>query len=46
MLEAHERLAFHCVVGLFFVSSCLYTFLFASGFLDGWKESAAAVASD
>ena len=42
MLERHERIGLYSAVGLFFVSSCLYTVLFASGFVDGWKDSSAA----
>lgn len=42
MLERHERICLYSAVGLFFVSSCLYTVLFASGFVDGWKDSSAA----
>ena len=42
MLERHERICLYSAVGLFFVSSCLYTLLFASGFVDGWKDSSAA----
>ena len=38
MLERHERICLYSAVGLFFVSSCIYTLHFASGFVDGWKE--------
>jgi len=41
MLERHERICLYSAVGLFFVSSCIYTLLFASGFVDGWKDSSA-----
>ena len=37
MLERHERICLYSAVGLFFVSSCIYTLHFASGFVDGWK---------
>ena len=43
MLERHERICLYSAVGLFFVSSCLYTVLFASGFVDGWKEFPAEI---
>ena len=45
MLETHERIAFHIVVGPVMVAACIYCGVFWRGAIDGWKESA-AVGSD
>ena len=42
MLEVHERVVFHTIVALFFASACLWSFFFASGFLQGWRNVEAA----
>ena len=38
MLETHERLAFHIVVGPIFVAFCLYAAVFVRGFISGWND--------
>lgn len=40
MLETHERLAFHIVVGPIVVAFCLYAAVFVRGVLDGWNNAA------
>ena len=40
MLETHERIAFHIVVGPVMVAACIYCGVFWRGVIDGWKESA------
>lgn len=37
MLETHERLAFHIVVGPVVLAFCLYVGVFLGGIVDGWK---------
>ena len=39
MLETHERLAFHVVVGPIVVAFCLYASVFARGFISGWNDA-------
>lgn len=38
MLETHERLAFHVVVGPIAVAFCLYAAVFVRGFISGWGD--------
>mmetsp|Transcript_7710 Transcript_7710/g.16500 ORF Transcript_7710/g.16500 Transcript_7710/m.16500 type:complete len:81 (+) Transcript_7710:61-303(+) len=38
MLETHERLAFHVVVGPIVVAFCLYASVFVRGFTSGWAN--------
>ena len=39
MLETHERLAFHVVVGPIVVAFCLYAAVFVRGFVSGWTDT-------
>lgn len=39
MLETHERLAFHIVVGPIVVAFCLYAAVFVRGFVSGWNDA-------
>jgi hypothetical protein len=38
MLETHERLAFHIVVGPIVLAFCLYASVFVRGFISGWTD--------
>ena len=38
MLETHERLAFHIVVGPIVLAFCLYASVFVRGFVSGWTD--------
>ena len=40
MLEPHERMAFHVVVGPIVVAFCLYVGVFCRGVAEGWREGA------
>ncbi len=37
MLEPHERLAFHVVIGPVVLAFCMYVGMFLDGIVDGWK---------
>mmetsp|Transcript_32738 Transcript_32738/g.57138 ORF Transcript_32738/g.57138 Transcript_32738/m.57138 type:complete len:80 (+) Transcript_32738:45-284(+) len=39
MLERHERVAFHFVVGPVLVAFCLYVGVFGRGVVEGWKAA-------
>lgn len=39
MLETHERVAFHIVVGPIAVAFCLYALVFVRGFVKGWSDA-------
>jgi len=41
MLETHERIAFHFVVGPIVLAFCLYVGVFVGGIVEGWKTAAA-----
>ena len=41
MLETHERIAFHIVVGPIVLAFCLYVGVFARGVAEGWKAATA-----
>ena len=41
MLETHERIAFHFVVGPVMLAFCIYCGVFCGGVLDGWKDAVA-----
>ena len=43
MLETHERIAFHFVVGPIVCAFCLYVGVFVRGVVEGWNEAAATV---
>lgn len=38
MLEPHERVLFHLVVGIFTTTICLYLGVFGRGFVAGWSS--------
>mmetsp|Transcript_1401 Transcript_1401/g.2996 ORF Transcript_1401/g.2996 Transcript_1401/m.2996 type:complete len:89 (+) Transcript_1401:78-344(+) len=38
MLETHEKIAFHFVVGPIVLAFCLYVGVFGRGVMEGWKE--------
>lgn len=39
MLETHERIAFHIVVGPVVLAACLYVGVFFDGIVQGWRSS-------
>jgi len=39
MLETHERIAFHIVVGPVMLAACLYVGVFFDGIVQGWRSS-------
>lgn len=41
MLETHEKIAFHFVVGPIVAAFCLYVGVFGRGALEGWKAAGA-----
>lgn len=45
MLETHERIAFHFVVGPIMVAFCLYVGVFFGGIVEGWKTGSADAAA-
>ena len=42
MLETHERIGFHVVVGPIMVAFCLYVGVFWRGVMEGWKDATSA----